>query len=177
MNSTLYQTSAMRKRTPYLLFIRRYWRTLIGTAGTWFIYDFITVLLYLGSSQRSDTQLTLTGFVQFPNGVFSSVIISSVIPNPTLLKTMEWNLLLSVLSLPGLFIGAFIVNKIGRRNLLMVGFAGYLVVGLIIVRHSADSSLSLLSARVTSTQRGHHRVSDTTSSARLFRSLSCYTGS
>jgi hypothetical protein len=47
---------------------------------------------------------------------------------------MEWNLLLSTLSLPGLFLGAYLVNKIGRKWLLVGGFACYLVLGLVIVR-------------------------------------------
>jgi hypothetical protein len=26
----------------YLLILKRYWTTLIGTAGTWFLYDFVS---------------------------------------------------------------------------------------------------------------------------------------
>jgi hypothetical protein len=48
------------------------------------------------------------------------------------MKTLEWNLLLSVLSLPGVFLGAAVVKYTGRRNLLMMGFAGYIVFGLIV---------------------------------------------
>lgn len=39
---------------------------------------------------------------------------------------------MGAISLPGVFIGAFLCNKIGRRNTMMVGFSGYLVFGLII---------------------------------------------
>lgn len=66
-------------------------------------------------------------------------------------KTAEWQLLLGALALPGCFVGAAIVNRIGRRNLsacsahssveapltcplpaVCCGFAGYLVIGLIV---------------------------------------------
>jgi hypothetical protein len=26
---------------PYRLILRRYWKTLLGTAGTWALYDFV----------------------------------------------------------------------------------------------------------------------------------------
>jgi len=48
------------------------------------------------------------------------------------METLEWNLLLSVLSLPGVFLGAAVVKYTGRRNLLMMGFSGYIVFGLIV---------------------------------------------
>ncbi|WWC60478.1 uncharacterized protein I303_103051 [Kwoniella dejecticola CBS 10117] len=110
MNSKLYRRNAIRHSPPYGLILRRYWRTLLGTAGTWFLYDFVT----------------------FPNGIFSSTIISGVIPGAGLVKTMEWTLLLSVLSLPGVFLGAWVVKYTGRRNLLMMGFSGYIIFGLIV---------------------------------------------
>ena len=37
MNSKLYRRNAIRKSPPYHLIIKRYWKTLIGTAGTWFL--------------------------------------------------------------------------------------------------------------------------------------------
>ena len=79
-----------------------------------------TVCGLLVPTQRShpillDTALTTS---------VSSQIISSVIPGAGIVRTMEWTLLLSVLSLPGVFLGAAIVKYTGRRNLLMMGFSG-----------------------------------------------------
>jgi len=111
VNSTLYRTGAIQSRVPYGLTLRYYWKTLIGTAGAWFLYDFIT----------------------FPNGVFSSVIISSVIKGSGVEKikhTAEWNLLLGTIALPGCFVGAYLCNKIGRRYTMIFGFSGYLIFGL-----------------------------------------------
>ena len=40
MNSKLFRRNALKKSTPigiYGLVLKRYWKTLIGTAGTWFL--------------------------------------------------------------------------------------------------------------------------------------------
>jgi hypothetical protein len=58
----------------------------------------------------------LYDFVTFPNGVFSGTIISSVIHNNDIKKIAEWQLLLSSIALPGVFIGAVLCNPLGRRN-------------------------------------------------------------
>ncbi|EFW99427.1 putative glycerophosphoinositol permease [Grosmannia clavigera kw1407] len=112
LNSKLYRHGAIKKRVPYLLVLRYYWKSLIGTCGAWFLYDFVT----------------------FPNGVFSGVIISSVVPKTgnTILHTAEWNLLLGIIALPGVFVGAYLCDRLGRKNVMMLGFSGYLIFGLII---------------------------------------------
>ncbi|KIP11646.1 hypothetical protein PHLGIDRAFT_99480 [Phlebiopsis gigantea 11061_1 CR5-6] len=110
LSSVLYKQGAIKRRVPYGLVIQRYWKALIGTCGAWFLYDFVT----------------------FPNGVFSGTIISSVIHNGDIKKTAEWQLLLGAIALPGVFAGAFLCNRLGRRNTMMLGFSGYLVFGLII---------------------------------------------
>lgn len=112
LNSTLYRRGAIKRRVPYKLVLRYYWKRLIGTAGAWFCYDMVT----------------------FPNGVFSGTIISSFTkssPNP-IRTTAEWQLLLGALQLPGVFIGAYLCDRLGRKNTMMLGFSGYLVFGLII---------------------------------------------
>ena len=64
--------------------------------------------------------------VTFPNGVFSGTIISSVVSTTTdLKKTAEWQLLLGAIALPGVFLGAYLCDKIGRKNTMMLGFSGY----------------------------------------------------
>lgn len=112
LNSKLYRRGAIKKRVPYLLVIRYYWKTLIGTCGAWFLYDFVT----------------------FPNGVFSGTIIASVVPSTgnTILRTAEWQLLLGAIALPGVLIGAWLCDRIGRKNTMMLGFSGYLIFGLVI---------------------------------------------
>ena len=41
LNSKLYRRGAIKRRVPYLLVIRYYWKSLIGTCGAWFLYDFV----------------------------------------------------------------------------------------------------------------------------------------
>jgi MFS family permease len=109
--SELYKKSAIKRRVPYLLVLRYYWRRMIGTMIAWFLYDFVT----------------------FPNGIFSAGIIANVIPkteSTNLEKIAEWNLLLGVIALPGVFIGACLMDVIGRKYTIMVGFTGYIVFGL-----------------------------------------------
>ncbi|KAJ7709519.1 MFS Git1p-related glycerophosphoinositol permease [Mycena rosella] len=113
LNSALYRKGAIQKNVPYALTLRYYWRSLIGTAGAWFLYDFIV----------------------FPNGVFSGVIISSIVKakgHELVRKTAEFQLLLGVIALPGCFVGAALVNRLGRRNTMIFGFSGYLIFGLIV---------------------------------------------
>ncbi|KIY43238.1 MFS general substrate transporter [Fistulina hepatica ATCC 64428] len=111
LNSQLYRKSAIQHNVPHILTVKYYWKSLIGTAGAWFLYDFVT----------------------FPNGVFSSAIISSIVSatGPELVrKTAQWQLLLGAISLPGCIVGALLVNKLGRRNTMIFGFSGYLIFGL-----------------------------------------------
>ncbi|KDR85098.1 hypothetical protein GALMADRAFT_233721 [Galerina marginata CBS 339.88] len=110
LTSKLYQKGAIKRQVPYGLVVKRYWKSLIGTCGAWFLYDFIT----------------------FPNGVFSGTIISSIIHDGNIKQTAEWQLLLGAIALPGVFVGAYLCNPFGRRNTMMLGFSGYLVFGLII---------------------------------------------
>jgi MFS family permease len=110
LSSKLYRKGAIKKRVPYLLVFKRYWRPLIGTGGVWFIYD----------------------FVAYPNGIFSGTIISSVVHDGDIRKIAEWQLLLASITLPGVFIGALLCNHLGRRNTLILGFIGYIIIGLIV---------------------------------------------
>jgi MFS family permease len=115
LNSKLYRKSAIKKNVPYGLIIRYYWKNIIGTAGAWFLYDFVT----------------------FPNGVFSGTILANVLPqtkdeSKLIRTTAEWQLLLGAIALPGVLVGAFLCNRLGRKYTMMLGFSGYLVFGLII---------------------------------------------
>ncbi|KAH8988923.1 major facilitator superfamily domain-containing protein [Lactarius akahatsu] len=94
LSSELYRKGAIKRRVPYQLVFKRHWKTLIGTSGAWFIFD----------------------FVAFPNAIFSGTIISSVVHNGDIKKIAEWQLLLSSITLPGVVIGALLCNPLGRRN-------------------------------------------------------------
>lgn len=114
VTSELYKNNAIRRqKIPYILAVRYYWKRLIGTAGCWFLYDFVT----------------------FPNGVFSAGIVSSVLKGNNkkdLESIAEWTLLLGTIALPGVFVGAYLMDRIGRKYTLVTGFVGYIIFGLIV---------------------------------------------
>ncbi|EPS95587.1 MFS Git1p glycerophosphoinositol permease [Fomitopsis schrenkii] len=110
LSTQLFRESAIKRRVPYWLALKRYWRSLVGTCGAWFLYDFVSA----------------------PNGLFSGAIISSAIHDGSIRRIVEWQLLLGALAVPGVFLGAALCNVLGRRNTMMIGFSGYLVFGLAI---------------------------------------------
>ncbi|KAJ6088206.1 hypothetical protein N7486_009467 [Penicillium sp. IBT 16267x] len=113
-DSTLFRHSNLRnqRRSPriYLLLARRYWWRLFTTSFAFFLYDFIN----------------------FPNSIMSSSIISSLVKDNDIRQTAIWQVILAVLPVPGVLIGAWLTNVIGRRNTGILGFAGYVILGFII---------------------------------------------
>ncbi|OJD40466.1 mfs git1p-like glycerophosphoinositol permease [Diplodia corticola] len=95
---------------PLRLILKRYWLRLAGTGGAFFIYD----------------------FVNFPNSIMSSTIINSLVPGKALQTVALWQLILALMTLPGVFVGIFLVNRLGRRWTGILGFGGYLLIGLIV---------------------------------------------
>lgn len=93
---------------------------------------------YHTCTTRRLPELTLEGiqrrydWVAFSSGAFSSTIISTVLNKPTLLRTGEYQLLLGAIALPGAFLGAFTIQYIGAKRQMMIGFVGYIVIGLIV---------------------------------------------
>ncbi|KAH8703942.1 major facilitator superfamily domain-containing protein [Talaromyces proteolyticus] len=113
-DSTLFHNSNFKhQHRPlrfYWLLVRRYWRVMFTTSLAFFLYDFIN----------------------FPNSIMSSTIISSLVKDGDVQETAIWQVILTALPVPGVVIGAWLSNIIGRRNTGIVGFAGYVVFGFII---------------------------------------------
>lgn len=47
LNSKLYRRGAIKRSVPYPLVLRYYWKSLIGTCGAWFLYDFVRKVISL----------------------------------------------------------------------------------------------------------------------------------
>ncbi|KAF2089372.1 MFS general substrate transporter, partial [Saccharata proteae CBS 121410] len=113
-DSRLFKTSNFKSTSttsiPLGLILKRYWLRLLGTGGAFFLYDFIN----------------------FPNSIMSSVIINSLVPGKNLRTVAIWQFILALMTLPGVLAGMYLVNRIGRRWTGIAGFAGYLLVGLIV---------------------------------------------
>jgi MFS family permease len=110
ISSTQYRKHAMRKNIPYWLVVKRYWRPMIGTAGTWFMYDFVV----------------------YPFGLFSTTIISQLNPDGNLFQDVAWSTVTGLFSIPAVILGAFLMDKIGRKNAMMLGFFSQATMGFIL---------------------------------------------
>ncbi len=110
LNSSLYRKTAMRKRYLTKLALKRYWPRLLGTAGVWFIYDFVV----------------------FPLGVFLGTIISTVVKNPTLQRVAEcsYSSRQLVFQVSSSVSCCCLVSA--RGSTFMLGLSGFLVLGLTI---------------------------------------------
>lgn len=109
-NSTQYKKHAIRKNVPYMLVLKRYWKPMVGTCLTWFLYDFVT----------------------YPFGLFSSTIVSQLNSENSNVKNIGFATLINVFLLPGCFIGSYLMDKIGRKNTMMAGFFSQAVLGFIL---------------------------------------------
>ncbi|MGH9065440.1 MAG: MFS transporter [Acidimicrobiales bacterium] len=93
---------------------RRYLLTLVGTAGTWFLFD----------------------YAYYGNSISTPVILRMVAPHASLLTTLEWTLLIfAVAALPGYLLATATMDRIGHRRLQLIGFAvmagAFLAIGLV----------------------------------------------
>lgn len=104
-NSTRYEVAGLSKKNlPWLLVIRKYWVNLIGTAGTWFINDFLF----------------------YSNGLFSSEMTASIlretdVRSSNLVFKEYTSMLILLIGLPGYFVSAFTCDYIGSRNIQIIG--------------------------------------------------------
>jgi hypothetical protein len=52
VNSSQYRKHAMKQDIPYLLILKKYWVPMLGTALSWFCYDFVTYPLSAKPQKR-----------------------------------------------------------------------------------------------------------------------------
>lgn len=105
-----YKNNAIKKNVPYVLAMKKYWKEFLGTAGMWFLMDFIL----------------------YPNNIFSASIISVAIPHASVKKLGEWQLFLSSFGVFGTLIGCVLINYVSIRKLIIVGFILYGILSFIV---------------------------------------------
>ncbi|EME78558.1 uncharacterized protein MYCFIDRAFT_64398 [Pseudocercospora fijiensis CIRAD86] len=110
IESTQYRKHAMKKKIPYLLVIKRYWKPMLGTSLAWFFYDFVT----------------------YPFGLFSSTILGQLNPNDSLIQNIGLGTAVNCFYLPGCIVGGFLMDWIGRKQTMTLGFACWAVLGFIL---------------------------------------------
>ncbi|MCL8208569.1 MAG: MFS transporter [Actinomycetia bacterium] len=88
--------------------------TLLGTAGTWFVFD----------------------YAYYGNSISTPLIMKMVAPHGTLMETVAWTLIIyAVAAVPGYILAFSTMDRIGHRRLQLIGFAAmglaFLVLGLV----------------------------------------------
>jgi len=110
-DSHQYQKHAIRRNIPYKLAIKFYWKPLLGCCSAWFLYD---VVIY-------------------PFNLLAPTLVAGVASKgASLTETMGWAALINSFALPGAFIGAFLMDKIGRKQTYALGWSIVCVFGFVI---------------------------------------------
>ncbi|KAJ5128175.1 hypothetical protein N7448_008954 [Penicillium atrosanguineum] len=110
LDSTQYDKHAIQHKIPYKLALKYYWKPLIGTCTAWFLYD---VIIY-------------------PFNLLAPTLVAGFSSNTSLLQTIGWSALINSFALPGAFIGALLMDRIGRKQTYALGWAIAAVFGFII---------------------------------------------
>ncbi|KAK3663072.1 hypothetical protein LTR22_005981 [Elasticomyces elasticus] len=74
----------------------------------------------------------LVHVVTYPFGIFSSSIISSLNPNDTLVQNIGYGTVVNLFYLPGCVVGGFLMDWIGRKQTMTLGFICWSIMGFII---------------------------------------------
>lgn len=87
----------------FWMWVKLYWHRQLGTALSWFVWD----------------------FAFYGNKLFQSTFIGIIVPHASLKTSLEWTLLNSTVALVGYYFAAFTVDRawMGRRRMQMMGFA------------------------------------------------------
>lgn len=110
VNSTQYRKHAIKSNIPYFLALKKYWIPMLGTSLSWFCYDFVT----------------------YPFGIFSSTIISQLNPNNTTVQNIGYGTVVNCFYLPGFIVGGLLMDRIGRKQTMSLGFFCWAILGFII---------------------------------------------
>uniref|UniRef100_K3W5V5 Major facilitator superfamily (MFS) profile domain-containing protein n=1 Tax=Globisporangium ultimum (strain ATCC 200006 / CBS 805.95 / DAOM BR144) TaxID=431595 RepID=K3W5V5_GLOUD len=97
--TTAHQTTAQRARFMFIL--KNYGMGLIGTAGSWFLFD----------------------IVFYAQNLFSASILSVVgVKNASLQQVTTQNAFVALMALPGYYVAVYFINRLGRKVIQLQGF-------------------------------------------------------
>ncbi|GJQ13580.1 hypothetical protein GpartN1_g5371.t1 [Galdieria partita] len=113
-NSRKYTEEAIRKGPPYLLVLKEYATRLVGTCGSWFVYD----------------------FVAFSNGIFGGTLVKQLIHadaiESVIFQATYYTVILALFGIPGAVLGAFTIDHLGRKMQQIIGFVGSAIFAIVI---------------------------------------------
>lgn len=92
---------------PYWLVIKFYWFRLSVISIIWFIYDFSA----------------------YSFGLYSSFILSVILPGDDLYKSWGWNVVFNLFYIPGSFVGGYVCDYLGPRLTVGIGLTAQAIVG------------------------------------------------
>jgi PHS family inorganic phosphate transporter-like MFS transporter len=101
--------NASRARLSFI--IKHYGKSLLGTAGTWFLFD----------------------IVFYAQNLFSASILSVVgLSNPSLQEVTTQNAFVALMALPGYYVAVYFINKLGRKVIQLQGFVFMTILFLVL---------------------------------------------
>lgn len=105
------EANASASRTNFLFILQHYGRNLLGTAGTWFLFD----------------------IVFYAQNLFSASILSVVgVENASLQVVSAENAFVALMALPGYYVAVYFINRLGRKVIQLQGFAVMTVLFLVL---------------------------------------------
>ncbi|GJC91441.1 metabolite transport [Colletotrichum higginsianum] len=110
VDSQQYQKHAIQKNIPYWLAIKFYWKALLGCCSAWFLYDAVV----------------------YPFNLLAPTLVSGFSSQQTMIESIGWSALINAFALPGAFIGALLMDRLGRRQTYALGWAIVCVFGFAI---------------------------------------------
>jgi MFS family permease len=100
-DSSQYERHAIQKNIPYKLALKLYWKPLLGCCGAWFLYDAVI----------------------YPFNLLGPTFVAGFSGNDgSVLQSVGWSALINFFALPGAFIGAFLMDRIGRKQTYCLGW-------------------------------------------------------
>lgn len=100
----------MRSKVPYKLALRLYWKPLLGCCAAWFLYDFVI----------------------YPFNLLAPTLVSGFAKHQTLVQKIGYSGLVNGFAIPGSLFGAFLLDRIGRKETYALGWAVVTVFGFAI---------------------------------------------
>src|SRR6478609_7783397 len=110
MDSTQYKKHAIQHKIPYKLAIKYYWKPLLGCCSAWFLYDAVV----------------------YPFNLLAPTLVAGFSNNQTMQESIGWSAFINFFALPGAFIGALLMDRIGRRQTYALGWTIVCVFGFAI---------------------------------------------
>ncbi|KAM5369677.1 hypothetical protein ACJZ2D_008936 [Fusarium nematophilum] len=110
VDSNQYKKHAIQHKMPYRLAIKFYWKPLLGCCSAWFLYDAVV----------------------YPFNLLAPTLVAGFSSNQSMQESIGWSALINFFALPGAFIGALLMDRIGRRQTYALGWSIVCVFGFVI---------------------------------------------